>query len=303
MNVSLPKCLRVFSTALFAILLLALATHAEDHPRLPAGVRFEDVVLQSKALQNRYMSYRVVLPESIPPDAKLPVVWLLHGWGSNYRTWSMDSDIGELAARGVVLVMVEDRNTLFVNSATNKDYRAEDYFIDEVVPDVRRRFPVAIDPARNAIAGISLGGFEAISLALRHPQMFSYAGGISPAILMAARAFPASAISLAINDALGPMGSETRNASDPFQLIEAPQPDAPIPYFYLTCGDSENLRAPIELFAKLLKQRGLPYKLNMARGGHNWAQWNLQIPGLESSLLQHFGIDDGRRGGKKSKKP
>jgi enterochelin esterase-like enzyme len=61
-----------------------------DHPRLTPNVVMRDVIFHSAAL-NRDMQYRVVVPASVSAGTKLPVVYLLHGGGGNFRDWSNDS--------------------------------------------------------------------------------------------------------------------------------------------------------------------------------------------------------------------
>jgi len=216
------------------------------------------------------------------------VVWLLHGAGSTYRDWSNGSNVAELATHGLMLVMPDAGNSYYVNSASNKKARDEDYLIDDVIPDVRRRFPASSERDQNAIVGISRGGFGAAVIALRHPQLFSFAAGMSSAIDMAERSFRwrAPSASFGIRDTFGPMGSETRKTSDPYKLIASLQ--QPAPYFYLTCGQQESLLEPNQRFAARLKQLGLPSEFHAEPGGHNWDQWNRQLPGLETSLLQHL---------------
>jgi predicted peptidase len=77
-----------------------------DHPRLSPGVALDDVTFHSAAL-NREMQYRVILPASIEPGRKLPVVYLLHGAGGGFRDWSNYSDVSRFAEAGLILVMPE----------------------------------------------------------------------------------------------------------------------------------------------------------------------------------------------------
>jgi len=237
---------------------------------------------------DRDMVYRVILPDALPTDEKLPVVWLLHGAGSTYRDWSNGSNIAELAHHGLILVMPDAGNSYYVNSATNKKFRDEDYLIDDVIPDARRRFPASSDRDQNAIVGISRGGFGAAVIALRHPQLFSFAAGMSSAIDMAERSFRwrAPSASFGIRDTFGPMGSDTRKANDPYKLIV--NLHQPMPFFYFTCGQQESLLEPNERFAAQLQKRGIPSEFHTLPGGHNWDQWDRQLPGLEASLLQHL---------------
>ena len=60
----------------------------------------QDVTFHSDSLQ-RDVPYRVILPASLPPDQKRPVVYLLHGGGGGYRDWSNYSDVARLAEQGL----------------------------------------------------------------------------------------------------------------------------------------------------------------------------------------------------------
>src|SRR5438128_142355 len=78
-----------------------------DRPHLFPGVRMQDVVFHSSAL-NRDMPYRVFLPANLVPGHKLAVVYLLHGGdGGGFRDWSNDSEVAAYATRNLVLVMPE----------------------------------------------------------------------------------------------------------------------------------------------------------------------------------------------------
>jgi S-formylglutathione hydrolase FrmB len=251
----------------------------------------EDAHLHSAAL-NRDMTYRVILPITIPADEKLPVVWLLHGAGDDYRSWSNRSNIADLAKRGVMLVMPDGDNSYYVNSASRSDRRFQDYVIDDILPDVRRRFPASTNPGDNAIVGISRGGFGALVLGLKYPKMFGFIGSMSGALDIPERRFRwrDPSMSIGIRRTFGPMNSTTRKQNDPFLLVASlgvePQPT----HLYLTVGEQEPLLKPNQRFADMLQQRRLYYTFETTTGSHNWDLWNRQLPQLQMRLLEQFGI-------------
>jgi poly(3-hydroxybutyrate) depolymerase len=71
----------------------------------------QDVIFRSDAL-GRDMEYRVIQPNAVPSNAKLPVVYLLHGGGGGFRDWSNYSDVSRYAEAGLILVMPEATNRL-----------------------------------------------------------------------------------------------------------------------------------------------------------------------------------------------
>ena len=117
------------SALLAAILILAQSCKTKealppDHPRLTPNVILRDVTFRSAAL-NRDMPYRVILPSSVAPAKKLPVVYLLHGGGGGFRDWSNFSDVARFAESGLILVMPEGASSYYVNAVDPPEDRFE----------------------------------------------------------------------------------------------------------------------------------------------------------------------------------
>jgi putative tributyrin esterase len=260
-----------------------------DHPRLTPNVAMRDVTFRSAAL-NRDMQYRVVLPESIAAGVKLPVVYLLHGGGGGFRDWSNYSDSARFAERGLILVMPEGNDSYFVNAAERPQDRYEDYIVSDLMADVESRFPVAAGRATRAVVGVSMGGYGAVKLALSHPELFAFAGGISPAVDVPSRPFSIKRIQQWRHHGsiFGPWGSQARRNGDPFVLARSAHP-ASTPYLFLTCGNQEGLLPANRNFAALLEHRHFRYEFHVVPGGHDWNQWDQRLPSVFQSVWEHLG--------------
>ena len=259
-----------------------------DHPRLAPGMRMVDVTFRSPALQ-RDMTYRVFLPASLAPGEKVPIVYLLHGGGGGYRDWSNNSGVAQYAAQGLVLVMPEGGSSYYVNSAAKPGDRFEDYIVQDLIPDAERRFPARSDRSGRAIVGVSMGGYGAIRIAFDHPDRFAFVGTISAALDVPSRPFSAHRIGQwqRFRTIFGPIGSPSERAGDPFHFVQSADPAA-MPYFWLAAGSQEALLDVNRRFANDLRKRGFQSEFHTAPGGHDWQQWNRQIPGLFASLAQHL---------------
>jgi len=235
------------------------------------------------------MQYRVISPANLPAEKKLPVVYLLHGAGGGFRDWSNYSDVSHYAESGLLLVMPEGESSYYTNAVDPPGDRFEDYIVQDLISDVEARFPAAAGRSNRAIVGISMGGFGAVKLALRHPDQFVFAAGISAAIDVPRRAFTVRRLQQSRHYAaiFGPSGSQTRRDNDPFYLARSANP-AGAPYFFLTCGEQEGLLRTNREFASLLAQRHFQYEFHTARGGHDWNQWNAWLPDVFRSLSQHL---------------
>ena len=233
------------------------------------------------------MQYRVILPAAnFDHSKKLPVMYLLHGGNGNFRDWSNYSDVSRFAERGLILVMPEGDESYYMNAATRPNDRYEDYITSDLIHDVESRFPAANDRSHRAIVGVSMGGFGAITLSLKHPDLFFFAAGISSAIDVPSRPFSWKRIGQYRGHAaiFGPWGSDTRRNNDPFVLARRADPQH-APYFYLTCGEQEGLLPSNRKFAALLAQRHFHYEFHTGPGGHDWNQWNGRVPRLFGSFF------------------
>lgn len=278
-----------------ALLLLALlgcshnsATVQSDHPRLAANVVLQDVTFHSSAL-NREMPYRVFLPAKIAAGEALPSVYLLHGGGGSFRDWSNYSDVAGFAAQGLILVMPEGGSSYYVNSAEHPHDRYEDYIAKDLISDVESRFPVARDRGNRAIVGVSMGGFGAVKLALSHPDLFAFAGAMSPALDVPSRpySFKRRDQWQRHKEIFGDWGSTTRRENDPFVLVRSADPKT-TPYLYLSCGEQEGFLPSLRQFAGILEQRHFSFEFHTNPGGHDWNQWNAHLRELFESLTEHY---------------
>jgi putative tributyrin esterase len=284
-----------FSSATLAVALLVStgctrkeAEPPPDHPRLTAKVILRDVTFHSAAL-SRDMPYRIVMPASVAPGQRLPVVYLLHGGDGGFRDWTNDSDVAHFAESGLLLVMPEGGSSYYTNAVDPPQDRYEDYIVSDLISDVESRFPAATERSNRAIVGLSMGGFGAVKIALRHPELFAFVGGLSSAIDVPHRAFVFKRFhqSRHYSAIFGPAGSQTRRDNDPLLLARSANPEA-APYFFLTCGEQEGLLSSNREFATLLAQRHFRYEFHTIPGGHDWNQWNGWLPALFLSLNHHM---------------
>jgi putative tributyrin esterase len=259
-----------------------------DSPRLTPKVAMRDVTFHSVGL-NRDMQYRVIFPANMTAGEKWQAVYLLHGGGGGFRDWSNYSDVARFAESGLILIMPEGDSSYFTNAADLPRDRYEDYIVTDLISDVENRLPVATGRTNRAIVGVSMGGFGAVKLALRHPDLFAFTGGLSPAIDVPSRPFSVKRMSQwrRFRAIFGPWEGQTQRDNDPFVLARSADP-ARTPYFFLSCGEQEGLLAPNREFAAELGQRHFQYEFHTAPGDHNWNQWNARLPSLFQSLSDHY---------------
>jgi enterochelin esterase-like enzyme len=166
-----------------------------------------------------------------PPDYekevknKYPVLYLLHGMGENETSWSkqgrlnfiMDNMIAEGRVTPMIVVMewgvAVDKDAPVQapgaqgapgagrNPFGNVNAALEQVFIKELIPHIDSYYRVKPGRENRAIAGLSLGGYQTLTIGLNHIDLFSSFGFFSAAIIGNIMSDPATAFNGVFADA------------------------------------------------------------------------------------------------------
>jgi S-formylglutathione hydrolase FrmB len=138
----------------------------------------------------------VYLPPSYQhsSNTRYPVLYFLHGFADGYAMWtngkpSIQSILDEAIGAGNVaemIVVLPDVvgtyiGTYYTNSSAAGNW--EDFIVRDLVGHIDSRYRTLATPSRRGISGHSMGGYGAIKLAMKHPDLFSVAYGLSPCCL------------------------------------------------------------------------------------------------------------------------
>lgn len=162
--------------------------------------RVHDIVLQSPAMGGP-VHVDVLVPAGYHPGGSIryPVLYLLHGAGGSYQDWvdhGVQHLIDQVSAADhlgpFITVMPDDGPWGFYTDwyGTNRVGTGpltpppawSTFDIHELIPWVDAHFPVIAHRRGRAIAGLSMGGFGAMSYAARYPDLFVAAGSFSGAV-------------------------------------------------------------------------------------------------------------------------
>lgn len=217
-------------------------------------------------------------------------MFLLHGLGGNYTDWSARTKLPDYAdAHPLVIVMPDGEDSWYVNSSMTPGDKFEDYIINDVPRFVSQRY--SIDTTRQSIAGLSMGGYGAAMLALRHPSKFLFAGTLSGAIMIPAVFSdtthpPEKFLALSLRIAFGNMSDTELQRHDVFQLYKK-VPRQRLPYFYMVIGIQDGFQKWIpahHALAESLRVYGAAYEYHETQGSHNWEFWDREIQPLLGRL-------------------
>jgi S-formylglutathione hydrolase FrmB len=266
------------------------------HSALAAG-RVECNSIPSKILA-RPVPYCIVLPPSFDTDKArtFPVLYSFHGLGDNEQffvhsgAWNLLEDMRDKGELKDFLIATPDaRATFYINAKDGKE-RYEDFLLQEFFPYVEKHYRVAAGRANRAISGISMGGYGALYLAFRHPQLFSSVSAHSAALIeklptFLAGAQPNSPRARVLGGAFGnPPDPVFWQAHNP--IVIAQTANLSHLQIYFDCGDQDDFRFEAGAIAldKVLTSLQIPHEFHSYSGRHDAAYFAEHLP---ASLVFH----------------
>lgn len=245
-----------------------------------SGRVLENQSFRSAAL-GREMRYSVYLPPGYDYDQRYYLtVYLLHGYSGDQTNWirlgeaarTADALIEADAIPPVILVMPDGKNSWYVDSDPGTGFGAyETAIVEDLVDHIDSEYRTITERRGRMIAGLSMGGYGALHLAFKHPELFGAAASLSGALWTG----EPSRVGL-LEGAFGePFDREVWARENPFAWISRPKDlELRLPT-YLTVGDDDGLdlyRGAVDFYAAL-RQAEMPAELRVTDGGHGWAVW------------------------------
>jgi len=234
----------------------------------------KDAVFHSTSLQ-RDMRYRVLYPRDYANGGRFPVLYLLHGLYGDYLNWDTRTGLENYARNLPLLIVMPDANdSWYTNSATVPQDKFEDYIAKDLISEVDENYRTIRDRHGRAIAGLSMGGYGALKLGLKYPELFVFAGSLSGALNAPQKLdtlrpdFRAKLL-----EVFGNQGSPQRTENDIFLLLNSSR-QTPYPYLSLACGEDDFFVDANRAFVLQLSSRKLVYQYHETPGGHTWEYWD-----------------------------
>ena len=253
----------------------------------------------------RAVPYCIVLPPSFDVDKTrhYPILYFLHGLGDNEQffvhsgAWNMTEDMWERGSLKEFLIATPDGDASFyINSKDGQD-RYEDFLLQEFFPFLEKRYRVAPGRGHRAIAGISMGGYGALHLAFRHPQLFASVSAHSAALIEKLPAFLGPAPNSPRSRVLGAVfGSPPDPAfwehNSPLALARTA--DLAGLKIYFDCGDQDDygFEAGATALDKTLTGRHIAHEFHIYPGRHDAAYFAEHLPASLTFASHSFAKED-----------
>lgn len=219
-------------------------------------------------------SMTVVLPETTTAEGRVerpadpPVLYLLHGLSDDHTSWLRWTSAARYAeAAGLALVMPAVGRSFYADEAHGHRYWS---FVSEELPEVVRSFfGLSQAPASTYVAGLSMGGYGALRLALRHPERYAAAASMSGALDLAALLQRPDRDDIRDRVFGGAPGSD----DDLLALLDQPR----LPRLWVGCGTEDYLYGDNVTFVDRARAAGHDVTVDFRPGHHEWGLWDTML--------------------------
>ena len=262
-------------------------------PAARATGRAECVSVPSKILE-RAVPYCVLLPPSYDAEKtrRYPILYLLHGLGDNEEFlvhsggMNLVEDLWEQHQLGEMLIVTPAGGVSFYINSHDGKRRYEDFFLQEFIPGVEKRYRTQAGRGSRGIAGISMGGYGALHIAFQHPQLFAAVGAHSAALIeklpniTTENSRQMSQLRV-LGPAFGsPFDATFWNQNDPVRIAHAANLAGLKIYFDCGSEDDYGFDLGAETLDKMLTSRRIPHEFHLYPGGHDWIYFAAHLPAL-----------------------
>lgn len=195
-------------------------------------------------------------------DKKYPVLYLQHGAGENQTSWSnqgranviLDNLLANQACEQMLIVM--DHGYTSAPHEKGEQTRRSQLFsqvmIDELIPQIESHYRVIADREHRAIAGLSMGAGQALSIGLSNLDKFAYIGCFSGA----RRSLHAPT---------------AENAPSPAEI------DAKLRLLWIGCGTEDFVFPRCKDLHESLEEKGIKHVFLSHPGTHEWQAWRYHL--------------------------
>ena len=236
-------------------------------------------------------NYSIYLPDGYEKSGKnYPVLYLLHGAKGVHTSWVeekygnmqaiTDKTIANGGAKEMIVVMPDASGKGEKNAGKDMGYfnvecwHYMDFFFEEFIPHIDKKFRTIATKEGRAIAGLSMGGGGSVVYAQKHPEMFNAAYSTSGLLnlqhrLTASPTFDAAFVWSVTQTS--PVEHHRKASAEELENLRSVR-------WMLDCGDDDKIIFTNLDFFTEMKQKKVPVEFRVRNGKHNWIFWRESLP-------------------------
>lgn len=206
-----------------------------------------------------------------------PVLYLLHGLSDDNTTWLRRSSIERYVSEmGIAVVMPNGGRSFYTDMHNGYKYWT---FLTEELPEiVADFFPISTARDDSFIAGLSMGGFGALKVALNLPEKYAAAASLSGVVDIAGRLLLASPeLKYEMSNIFGKLDEIKGSINDIYCQVDKVSKKKIKPKLYQCCGTEDFLYEDNVAFRDYVQTKGFDYTYEEGPGEHEWDFWDSYI--------------------------
>ncbi|MDX2304318.1 MAG: alpha/beta hydrolase-fold protein [Microscillaceae bacterium] len=263
-----------------------------------SGKVYDNLSLPSKIL-NSERKFAVYLPPDYETSQRsYPVLYLLHGGGDDHTGWVQFGEVQTITDKAIreglatpMIIVMPDANTQkrgYFNDVKN-EWRYEDFFFEEFIPFVEKKYRIKAEKRYRAVAGLSMGGGGTFMYALHHPEMFSSACPLSAYIGPITLDELKTRLDRSNEKYDGVDLQKYFDRHNALSLIEKiPDDQKKAVRWYIDCGDDDFLYEGNSLVHIAMRKKEIPHEFRIREGGHTWTYWRESLPTVLKFISDAF---------------
>lgn len=269
-----------------------------------SGIAQSGKVYDELSVTSRILKMERKFAVYLPPDYETsqrsyPVLYLLHGAGDDQTGWVQFGEVLFIADKSIregkatpMIIVMPDANTGrrgYFNDIKG-DWAYEDFFFQEFLPEIEKRYRIKSEKRYRAVAGLSMGGGGSFMYALHRPDLFSAACPLSayigPLSLDEARQRFTSGQGTKISEASLSAYYKKHSA---LELVNS-MPDSlkKSVRWYIDCGDDDFLYEGNSLIHIAMRKKEIPHEFRIRDGAHSWEYWRTALPDVLQFVSKGF---------------
>jgi S-formylglutathione hydrolase FrmB len=224
-------------------------------------------------------------------------LYLLHGLSDDQTAWTRRTSL-ERYVEGLplIVVMPDGGRGWYSDSVTEPAAAWETYIVRDLIGFVDRVFRTKATRAGRAIAGLSMGGYGAVKLALKYPELFCAAVSHSGALRRpheGYQVYEGGETHRIFGDQPGGGSNDVYALAEKFAPCAQTSATPPCPALRVDCGTSDYLIENSRAFHRHLETLAIPHEYAEHPGAHDWAYWDEHVEETIAFVSGALGIWNG----------
>jgi putative tributyrin esterase len=230
---------------------------------------------------------------AIVPEGKtgpFPVFYLLHGLADNHTAWTRRTSIERYVQDlPLIVVMPNGERGFYTDAASTSHAAFETYILRDLIGFVDSTLQTIPTREGRVIGGLSMGGYGAVKLALKHPDMFCAAVSHSGA-LARAKDLAEDDDSDWAREVRAIFGTNSRDSDNDLFALAEKIDRAKLPALRIDCGVDDFLIEHNRSFHAHLNTLNIAHQYEEFPGAHNWQYWDTHVQEAVAFFVRQLGL-------------